>query len=1136
MLSAHQLMKRNLLLAILLLLGITAPLHASLTPETEYYLWLNIYEKLLGQNEEGTAPALSAYGLNTDASTYVFIAEDCGKDGYVLLRQKSSGRYFAASSSNNWSTVFEDARSTDDRFCWKVSEGTYSYLINKKNGKYLGIDGANKGSNYVSVYYDKPKGSHSQFSVIPAVGANWDEARAAYVSPEYTNAQGVREIDYCLVKGIQIDRDDDIDIHITANANPIQGSASKINLGSDRTWLIIDNIVPSEVASSYLKYVTIKGKKATKDSNCRIAIYLNGAAIIPLPSSPMICESTVGEFKLSAANHTDLSRKSNTITSFTLRRGYMATVATGTKGSGYSRVFVADHADLQVTLPTALNKRISSVNIKPWQYVSKKGWGYTGGSTGGSGVRATWYWSWSAGYSSTADMEYVPCRQHLYWPSASDVNNKTASASLSLNEPEHSEQHKSSDCSCGGTIDPWKAYTINSDFFAGGGRIGSPQPTDFSYLTQYCQYIDNMASRCDFTVTHAYWNYSGYSESSYADWFASQCKSIWNNTGRPLWITEMEVGSSWGNKFSDYESYRKYVQVLLQKLEECDYVERYFLYAVDYWTTYLYYDANPTGSLTPAGQVYRDHRATFAYNSKYTKIPTWWAPSAKTPSLHVKQSASTGKLTFIIDNPNTDMTDQLLIERQNADESWSTFYELSDRYRLDNESINITGVDPQDVNLDTDHFRVTVVTLTGKTINSSMADAGYINNPGIEATSKSSVDGWTCTRDAANGFTKSTGDTYFEVWDANANAINFDYYQDITDLDNGIYQLSANVFNTVDNVLGASVNGAVVLYAQTNTQLYATPITEDTAIDGDALDISEIPLTEVKNILVTDGRLRVGVRNLGTMGARWAGADNFQLTCVATDYKEHYAIENRVENDIALYSLMPAIIEGDIDPALLTPYSTPRDASRFIVNPDCNRKNSYGWTATNIDVKTDDESYDGVATNTYWNLWKSGAFSSSLKQDITGLPEGTYTFGAILRGQDTANFTLTAKTVSDQATATFTGTGADPVEGAKYPQGWQQVTTGPIKVATGETLTISMEMNATATAWWSADHFTLTLVEVPETVTGIAAVKENGHSVPAAACEGLYDLSGRQIATGKSLNRQLQKGLYILNGRKIIIK
>ena len=66
---------------------------AALTADGEYYIWLNIYEKLLGSNAAGDAPSLSAYGKNTDADSYVFVAEASGKDGYVLLRQKSSGKY-----------------------------------------------------------------------------------------------------------------------------------------------------------------------------------------------------------------------------------------------------------------------------------------------------------------------------------------------------------------------------------------------------------------------------------------------------------------------------------------------------------------------------------------------------------------------------------------------------------------------------------------------------------------------------------------------------------------------------------------------------------------------------------------------------------------------------------------------------------------------------------------------------------------------------------------------------------------------------------------------------------------------------------------------------------------------------------
>lgn len=1101
---------------------------ASLTVDQEYYIWLNIYEKLLGSDAAGDAPAISAYGLNA-AESYVFVAEDAGKTGYVLLRQKSTGRYLAASSSSSYSVLFEANRSTDDRFCWKTEEGVYVYLINKKNGKYLGVDGANRGTDYVAVYYDKPKGSHAQMSVIPATGTTWDEARAAYASPVYTNAQGVQEIDYCLLKDHQIDRSDAVDIHVTANDKPLQGT-TKVNLGSEQTWLVIDNIVPSTVISTYLKYVTINGKKAQNGSNCRVAIFLNGAAVIPLPEVPMTCQSTLGEYTLAVKNHSDLGKWANSMTAFTLRRGYMATVASGTKGSGHSRVYVADHADLEVTLPTALAKRVSSVNIKPWQYLNKKGWGNTGGTSGADQLRATWYWSWSAGYSSTNNFEYVPCRQHLYWPSASEVNGKTATASLSLNEPEHSEQHTSSQCSCGGTIGAWKAYTINDDFLPGGGRIGSPQPTDLSYLTEFFGHVDDMASRCDFAVTHAYWDLAGYNETDYANWFCdTKCKSVWNNTGRPLWLTEMEISASWNsNKVTSYEQNRKYLQVLLQKLEESPWVERYAIYGTDMWQTYMFYEANPSKGLTPAGQVYRDHRSTFAYNAKYTKTPVWWAPSAKTPSLAVKQNTAAGTLAFQVTNPNTDMTDQLIIERLMDNGQWATFYELTDRSALDNERLTISGVDAQGANVEDDAFRVTVVTLTGKTVSSS-ADSGFVINPGIETSSKNSVEGWTCTREAQNGYTKATGDTYFEVWHPTANAINFDYYQDITELEDGIYTLTANVFNTTDNQTGATVNGAVGLYAQTADQLYFVPVTEDVAPGTDETSLSSVPRLTIPRIVVKGGSgdtgstLRIGVCNLGTMQARWAGADNFRLTRIS-DLQGVDVEKTTTENELALYALMPAITVPEESSESLT---LPRDATRFLVNPDANNKSNYGWTASNVDFKTDAEAYDGVSTNSYWNIWKSGAFTSSLEQSVTGLPAGTYTFSALLRGQNTAEMTLTATSAENTVSRSITGTGTTSPADSPYPQGWQLVTTGPITMLRGQSLTVRLDVKASATAWWSADHFQLTLVEIPESLTAIN-MPTRDRQLP---CDDVIrDLQGRPVPYPVACH-----GIFIIRGRKVLL-
>ena len=704
---------------------------AGLTAGGEYYIWLNIYEKLLGTNEAGDGPALSAYGTKSDG--YVFVAESTGESDYFYLKQKSSGKYLAASGSNTWSVVFENSYTNDNRFRWKMT-GTdcYAYLTNKKNSSsYVGIDGANKGSAYVSIYYDKRKSSHGQFSVIPATGSSWDEARQAYESDVYTNDQKVQEIDYCQLKDKTIDRSDNVDIHITSNDNPMLDN-SLVNLGSDRTWLIFDNIVPSKVISTYLQYVTIEGAPAVNGKNCRVAIYLNGAAVIPLPNVAMTCDGTEGEFELAVGNHTNLGEKSNTMTNFTLRRGYMVTLASGTNGSGHSRVYVADHTDKVITLSEALAKRVTSAYVKPWQYVSKKGWADTGGATKGPQLRATWYWSWSAGYSSTTDMEYVPCKQHRWWPGDGEVNSKTGTASLSLNEPEHSEQHTSDKCSCGGTIDSWTAYNShNKNFQAGGGRIGSPQPTDFSYLTKYFGYVDknDNQSRCDFAVTHAYWDIGSRDANSYAKYVTDQCWNIWNSTGRPVWLTEMEAGASWSNyaaAITSYDKAREYLQAMLQRLEESDDVERYAIYSFDYRRNKMF---NDDGSITPAGQVYRDHRSTFAYTSKSDKAPAWWAPtSVNTPKLAYEVNLDERTITFTVSNTNGDATDNLFIEYQPENGSWQELVDLGeDRSKLESSSLTYTK-NLSDLDVSGGNFRVSTTTLYGKSATSSEVKAPIVSD------------------------------------------------------------------------------------------------------------------------------------------------------------------------------------------------------------------------------------------------------------------------------------------------------------------------------------------------------------------------------------------------------------------------
>ena len=1103
---------KKLLLTLTLALTAFATTEAALKAGTDYYIWLNIYEKLLGPNEAGTGPALSAYGTKPDG--YVFTAEDAGKEGYVLLRQKSSGKYLAASSANSWSMTLE-AKSTDDRFCWQADEGTYVYLINKKNGQYVGIDGAQKSKDYVSVFYDKRKGSHAQFSVIPATGNSWDEAREAYRSEEYTNAQGVREVDYCLLKGKDLDCSDAVDIHLTANDTPM--SAATVNLGSERTWLIFDNIVPSRVVGSYLKYVRIKGQTAQNGVNCRVAIYLNGAAVIPLPAQdPMACEGTAGSFTLTAGNHSDLGGRSNTMTSFVLRRGYMATLASGTGGSGHSRVYVADHADLEVTLPQSLDRRVSSVNIKPWQYVSKKGWADTGGATKGPQLRATWYWTWSAGYNSTADMEYVPCRQHLYWPSAGEVNGKTATASMSLNEPEHAEQHTGSICSCGGTIDAWSAYRLNSDFQGSGGRIGSPQPTDFGYLTTYCNYADrnDNHSRCDFVVTHAYWDIGSRDADSYAKYMTDQCWTVWNNTGRPVWLSEMEVGASWHSStptvINSYDKARSYLQALLTRLEESNYIERYAIYSFDYWRNYMFYD---DGTLTPAGEVYRDHRAGFAYRAAYTKEPAWWAPGVKTPTLDFRDNGD-GTLTFLIGNANGDATERLTLERKAEGGDWTPLAGMNSRPDFESNATELT-VALSDIRRESDAFRVSLTTLYGGSASSRELRTGYIRNPDIQTDSKDAVTGWTCERSAANGYTKGTGDTYLEVWTPTAEVIGFDYRQELSGLPSGVYTLKAVCFNSTDGVSGAAVNGNMGLYARAEGTEYFAPVTEDGGIDYGRK-------TMIDKIVVRDGTMRIGIKNQGTMTARWAGADNFELLWLGSEEDileaggDRFIAEARNKRDEQLKASWP---DAEADG---------RDASALIKNTDCLRSDLYGWTTENLGT-TSGQAWDGNGSNAYFDKYREGSLTSSMTQTVDYLPEGDYTVSALVRC--TAGQTVTVKAVHRKADGsesvceqTVTGTGDKTVEGSPYERGWQKAELPTFTARSGDRLTVSASHNAQVTSWWSADHFTLTWHEA-----GATDIREKMTEKEEKNDGALYNLNGMRVS-------RPAKGIYIRNGKKILVR
>ena len=136
------------------------------------------------------------------------------------------------------------------------------------------------------------------------------------------------------------------------------------------------------------------------------------------------------------------------------------------------------------------------------------------------------------------------------------------------------------------------------------------------------------------------------------------------------------------------------------------------------------------------------------------------------------------------------------------------------------------------------------------------------------------------TIDATSGNRQAHGSTAFEYWNGSAAAGNFDYYQNLSNLPIGKYQLRAAMYNSTNNENGASFNseGQCGVYGNSYNEAFA-PVT----VDGTAYNI----YTTNGGVYVVDGNLRVGVKNNTTMTARWFGVDWIQLTYVGDIIASH---------------------------------------------------------------------------------------------------------------------------------------------------------------------------------------------------------------------------------------------------------
>ncbi len=392
------------------------------------------------------------------------------------------------------------------------------------------------------------------------------------------------------------------EVHLTGDGDLLLGSS--VHFTAPDGWLFFENVPPSQVIERFLDRMLVHGSPAVNDKNVRVEQYASGAVVIPHhPGFPALSLfPSPGLSGEPATYHTYEKYSSDDIRpagSFILKRGYTATLAENEDGTGFSRNWVAQDHDVVIEkLPPELNGRPKFIRIFPWNWCSKKG--IAGGIH--QDLACGWFYDWNIGARSSADLEYVAIRQNRHWPGMDqDWRYKGINHVLGFNEPDKKDQ---ANMSVDDAIAAWPIVLRT------GMRVGSPAVSDggLGWLYDFMNKADRAGLRVDFVAVHYYRAVPDPGDGRAA---AAALKGflddIHQRTKRPIWLTEWNNGANWTPHRDPTEKEQaRAIGAMIEMLDETPYVERYALYN---WVEDGRMVKRKDGSLTPAGEVYRDQRS-----------------------------------------------------------------------------------------------------------------------------------------------------------------------------------------------------------------------------------------------------------------------------------------------------------------------------------------------------------------------------------------------------------------------------------------------------------------------------------------------------------------------------------------------
>ncbi len=394
------------------------------------------------------------------------------------------------------------------------------------------------------------------------------------------------------------------------------GSTVKIDFQRGLGWVKLPEMIPADLLNNHQASFLISGNAASYPDNIRIDNYYDGGALVR-PNLSSLAPLTIYDEQALQGNQSSVSvddvhsgsaipgNLNNSIASFALKRGFMATLARNDDGTGISKVYIASEEDLVLSeLPENLKNSISFIRVIPWNWVSKKG---IGGNV--TGLDETWHYNWSNAGVSNIERENTP----MSWGKGgaddpSDIElykskYKTAHV-LAFNESDNCEDQSGQ---YGDLCNTDVAVATYENLMKTGLRLVSPSGREnapFGWLKEFYDKATAQNVRIDVIGVHWYDWGSNPKNSPNADpqqvfnRFKNYLQQVYDLYQLPIWITEFNANI---NRTTSVN--KAFMELALPYLESLDYVERYawfepFSDVADYY--------NGNGNYTDVGLFYKN--------------------------------------------------------------------------------------------------------------------------------------------------------------------------------------------------------------------------------------------------------------------------------------------------------------------------------------------------------------------------------------------------------------------------------------------------------------------------------------------------------------------------------------------------